>query len=228
MTLQVQHVRPRLARTNTPALISALGRDEFEGYASLFNVADGAGDVVVPGAYARSLKRRPPPRVRLLYQHFAHEPIGVWEEIREDARGLYVRGRLTEEVMRAREVGELIRAGALDGLSIGFRAVRARRDARTHLRTLLEIELWEISVVTFPLLPGSEVTAIGRKNVLAKQMRKASALLRETHRALSSPAVAGEGGPRSGGGGGRKASPPPSCPLKERAIHLPRNNGGGK
>jgi HK97 family phage prohead protease len=178
MTLQVQHVRPRLARTNTPALISALGRDEFEGYASLFNVADGAGDIVAPGAYARSLRRRPPPRVRLLYQHFAHEPIGVWEEIREDPRGLYVRGRLTEDVTRAREVGELIRDGALDGLSIGFRAIRAKRDARTGLRTLLEIELWEISIVTFPLLPGSEVTGIGRKNDFAQQLRRASTCLR--------------------------------------------------
>jgi HK97 family phage prohead protease len=174
----IQHVRPRLARTNTPALISALGRDEFEGYASLFNVADGAGDIVAPGAYARSLRRRPPARVRLLYQHFAHEPIGVWEDIREDARGLYVRGRLTEDVERAREVGELIRDGALDGLSIGFRAVRAKRDPRTGLRTLLEIELWEISIVTFPLLPGSEVTAIGKKNDFAAAMAHAADALR--------------------------------------------------
>ena len=174
----IQHVRPRLARTNTPALISALGRQEFEGYASLFNVADGAGDIVAPGAYARSLKRRPPPRVRLLYQHFAHEPIGVWDEIREDARGLYVRGRLTAEVERAREVGELIRDGALDGLSIGFRAIRARHDARGGLRTLLEIELWEISIVTFPLLPGSEVTAIGMKTDMAAAMARAAGAFR--------------------------------------------------
>jgi HK97 family phage prohead protease len=209
----IQHVRPRLARTNTPALISALGRGEFEGYASLFNVADGAGDIVAPGAYARSLKRRPPPRVRLLYQHFAHEPIGVWEEIREDTRGLYVRGRLTEDVTRAREVGELIRDGALDGLSIGFRAIRARRDPRTALRTLLEIELWEISIVTFPLLPGSEVTAIGTKNDTAAAMARATEALRVT----STPVIPGE--PRSSRGEGRgprsirsSAASPPGYP----------------
>jgi Escherichia/Staphylococcus phage prohead protease len=68
------------------AQIAALGADEFEGYASLFGVPDGAGDVVAPGAFAASLRKRPPSRVRMLYQHFAHEPIGVWEQIREDSR----------------------------------------------------------------------------------------------------------------------------------------------
>ncbi|HVE03930.1 MAG TPA: HK97 family phage prohead protease, partial [Rhizomicrobium sp.] len=104
----IQHVGPRLRRKNTPALIEALGHDEFEGYASLFNVPDGGGDVVAPGAFARSLRKRPPERVRMLYQHFAHEPIGVWEEIREDQRGLYVRGRLIQDVERARDVTALI------------------------------------------------------------------------------------------------------------------------
>ncbi|MBS0472347.1 MAG: HK97 family phage prohead protease [Proteobacteria bacterium] len=160
----IQHVRPRLARTNTPVRLAALGPDGFEGYASLFRVADGAGDIVVPGAFERSLRRRPPDRVRLLYQHDANEPIGVWEEIREDARGLYVRGRFALEVEKARDVRELVAAGALDGLSIGFRAVRARRGNGT--RTLLEIELWEISIVTFPLLEGSAVTAIGTKSTI--------------------------------------------------------------
>jgi HK97 family phage prohead protease len=155
----ITHVRHRLARTTTPARIAALGPDGFEGYASLFRVPDGAGDVVVPGAFTRSLIRRPPPRVRLLYQHDAAQPIGVWEEIREDARGLYVRGRFALDVERARDVRALVAQGALDGLSIGFRAVRARRGGAT--RTLLEIELWEISIVTFPLLEGSTVTAIG-------------------------------------------------------------------
>ena len=176
---RIQHVRPRLARTNTPALIEALGRDEFEGYASLFHVADGAGDIVAPGAFTRSLKKRPPDRVRMLYQHFAHEPIGVWEEIREDARGLYVRGRLELAVERGRDVRALIVKGALDGLSIGFRAVRAKRDAATHTRTLLEIELWEISVVTFPLLAGSEVTAIGTKDDAAASLKRAARRLRK-------------------------------------------------
>jgi uncharacterized protein len=155
------YTRRMLAHINTPARLTDLADDEFEGYASLFGVPDGAGDVVAPGAFRASLRRRPPDKVRLLYQHSALEPLGVWEVIREDARGLYVKGRLVLDVKRAREVRALIREGALNGLSIGFRTVRAHRDAKTGLRTLTEIELWEISVVTFPLLADSKVTAVG-------------------------------------------------------------------
>ena len=172
----IHTVRRRLARLDAPARLNDLAADEFEGYASLFGVPDGAGDVVARGAFAASLRKRPPGKVRMLYQHFTHEPLGVWETIREDARGLYVKGRLVLDVQRAREVRSLIREGALNGLSIGFRTVRATCQAG-H-RVLNEIELWEISVVTFPLLAGSKVTAIGAKGDLARTLRQASAALR--------------------------------------------------
>jgi len=100
---------------------------------------------------------------------------GFAEEIREDQRGLYVRGRLIQDVERARDVTALINKGALNGLSIGFRTIRASRDRASGIRKLLEIELWEISIVTFPLLPGSEVTGVGVKNTLANGLRRASA-----------------------------------------------------
>jgi hypothetical protein len=184
----VTYTRRRLAHFGAPARLDTLGQGEFEGYASLFNVPDSAGDVVAPGAFAASLRKRPPERVRLLYQHFAHEPLGVWETIREDGTGLYVKGRLVTDVVRAKEALSLIREGALNGLSIGFRTIRASRNPKTGLRTLLEIELWEISVVTFPLLAGSKVTAIGAKSyALAREIRAAAlALRRQTD--LSSPA----------------------------------------
>ncbi len=179
MTLKIETVRRRLAHISTPARLAALGRDEFEGYASLFGVPDGAGDVVAPGAFANTLRKNGIDRVRMLYQHFAHEPIGVWEDIHEDSRGLYVRGRLVTDTQRGGEVLSLLREGALNGLSIGFRTQRARRDAATGLRTLLEVELWEISVVTFPLLTGSQVTAMGSKGEnLAGEIRRASLVLR--------------------------------------------------
>jgi HK97 family phage prohead protease len=132
----------------------------FEGYASLFGVEDQGRDVVMPGAFSASLARRPASAVRLLFQHDPAQPVGVWDDIREDARGLYVRGRLVEEVGRARELLALIREGALDGLSIGFHARKASRDARTGQRRLHEIDLWEISIVTFPMLPGARVNAM--------------------------------------------------------------------
>ena len=90
---------------------------------------DGAGDVVAPGAFRVSLSRRPPDKVRMLYQHFTHEPLGVWETIREDSRGLYVKGRLVLDVRRAREVRALIREGALTASASAF-APCARRAKR--------------------------------------------------------------------------------------------------
>ena len=83
-----------------------------------------------------------------------------WLELTEDVRGLYARGRLIPEVARARELLALLRAGTVDGLSIGFRTVHGRRDAKTRIRKLDQIDLWEISIVTFPLLPGARVHAV--------------------------------------------------------------------
>jgi HK97 family phage prohead protease len=132
----------------------------FSGYASLFNTEDMGRDIVLPGAFRDSLKERGPAGIKLLYQHNPAEPIGVWESLKEDSRGLLVRGRLMLAVARAREVLALMRAGALDGLSIGFRTVTGKRDARTGIRRLAKIDLWEISIVTFPLLPEARVAHV--------------------------------------------------------------------
>jgi hypothetical protein len=161
-----------------PARLSELGADGFEGYASIFGARDGIGDVVAPGAFAQSLRHRGAPGVRMLYQHFAYEPIGVWEEIREDSRGLYVKGRLVPEVERARDVAALLREGALGGLSIGFKTMRARKEPASSGRTLLQVDLWEISVVTFPLLEAAGVTAVGGTGTLAGSMRQMATALR--------------------------------------------------
>lgn len=135
-----------------------LDRDgTFSGYASLFERPDLARDVVEKGAFARSLMKRGTGGVRMLFQHDPNEPIGTWIDIREDERGLFVRGRLAKGVGRAREVRELMRSGALDGLSIGFRTVRSRKDAQKGVRRILEADLWEISIVTFPMLPEARV-----------------------------------------------------------------------
>jgi uncharacterized protein len=132
----------------------------FEGYASIFNRRDMGSDVVLPGAFRTSLQARGATGIRMLFQHDPAQPIGVWERLYEDARGLYARGRLTTEVAKAREVLALMRTGAIDGLSIGFRAVKGRRDARTGIRNLAEIDLWEISIVTFPMLPEARVASV--------------------------------------------------------------------
>jgi len=132
----------------------------FEGYASLFGVADLGKDVVMPGAFTESLKKRDAGAVRLLWQHDPATPIGRWLSIEEDRRGLRVRGKLNLAVERARDVHALMRDGAVDGLSIGFRVERARAERPTGLRRLEKLDLWEISVVTFPMLPGARVETI--------------------------------------------------------------------
>lgn len=144
-------------RAPVPATIGADG--VFEGYASLFNLRDTCGDIVAPGAFSASLARRGVAGVKMLWQHRPDEPIGAWATIAEDARGLKVRGRLDLSVARAREALSLISAGALDGLSIGFRTLRAASDQRTGARRLLEIDLIEISIVTFPALPQARIGA---------------------------------------------------------------------
>ena len=129
----------------------------FEGYASLFGVADLGKDVVMPGAFADSLAQRGAAGIRLLWQHDPAQPLGRWLSIAEDRRGLKVRGQLNLAVERARDIHALLRDGAVDGLSIGFRVERARAERPTGLRRLEKLDLWEISLVTFPMLPGARV-----------------------------------------------------------------------
>jgi len=133
---------------------------KIEGYASLFGAPDQGGDVVEKGAYERSLKAMETAgrNVKMLWQHDPAEPIGIWDEVREDGRGLYVKGRLLDSVARAREAAALIEAGAIDGLSIGYKTVRATKNEQ-GLRLLSEVELWEVSLVTFPMLPQARVNA---------------------------------------------------------------------
>jgi HK97 family phage prohead protease len=136
------------------------GVGAFAGYASLFGEVDLGKDRVERGAFLRSLARRGAGGIRMLFQHDPAEPIGSWRVIREDGRGLYVEGVLSDGVSRAREVRELIKARAVDGLSIGFQTVRAKSDPKTGIRQILEADLWEISVVTFPMLPGARISDV--------------------------------------------------------------------
>jgi HK97 family phage prohead protease len=152
----------------------------FTGYASLFGETDLANDVVEPGAFGASLARRGTAGVKMLWHHDPAEPIGCWLDIREDSRGLAVRGQLLPELTRGREALVLMRAGAVDGLSIGFRTVRARPGAlgrKAAGRRLIEIDLWEISLVTFPMLPAARVHSVKGLGDLADRVRRAACRL---------------------------------------------------
>jgi uncharacterized protein len=134
-----------------------------EGYASLFGEIDSARDMIMPGAFRDTLRLRGVRRIPMLFQHDPSEPVGVWLELREDDRGLYARGKLIPEVARARELHALVKAGAVDGLSIGFRTASARVDPKTRIRKVRAVELWEISIVTFPLLSGARVRTVHKR-----------------------------------------------------------------
>jgi uncharacterized protein len=159
--------------------------DRVEGYASLFGKRDQGGDIVMKGAYAASLKRLAAGgrAVKMLWQHDPAQPIGIWDEVREDDRGLWVKGRLLRDVDKGREAAALLAAGAIDGLSIGYRTVRAERDGKGQ-RLLQELELWEVSLVTFPMLPEARVAAKGDEPE-AETWRKLAQALTEAAEAMS-------------------------------------------
>jgi len=146
----------------TPLRLTDGEAGRFTGYASIFDAVDDQGDRVERGAFARSLKesaaRGQPPA--LLWQHDPGEPIGVWEELREDARGLACVGRLCLETRRGAEAHALMKLGALSGLSIGYRVRAAGRDQASGVRRLLDVELLEISPVTFPALAAARVATV--------------------------------------------------------------------
>ena len=155
------HGLPAEARFEALDLKSVADDGRFEGYASVFEREDLSRDVIAAGAFRETLARRGAAGVRLLFQHDPAQPIGIWEQLAEDGRGLYARGRLMPEVARGREVLSLMRAGAIDGLSIGFKAERARKDPRSGVRRVEKVDLWEISVVTFPMLPEARIRRRG-------------------------------------------------------------------
>ncbi len=154
----------------------------FEGYASLFDVIDLGRDQVMAGAFRECLLKKPLRNVKLLWQHDPLHPLGVWQDIHEDAKGLHVRGQLDLSVAKAREIHSLMRKGAVDGLSIGFRTVRSRKDATTGVRRLEKLDLWEVSIVTFPMLPGARVSAVKQIGKTTRRRPRESAALATTIR----------------------------------------------
>ena len=160
--------------------IDAEGR--FAGYASVFSEVDDSGDIVMPGAFSKTLDKRGRQRVRLLFQHDPKEPVGLWDRIGEDGFGLWAEGRLIPGVPRADALRRLIESRAIDGLSIGFRTVKATRDRGSGYRHIHEIDLWEISIVTFPMMAGARIgpgTATPERDArLKRSLSAAISLLR--------------------------------------------------
>lgn len=153
----------------------------FEGYASRFGNTDSYRDIVVPGAFKATLASTPPNRVRMLWQHDTHQPIGVWKSMAEDSKGLAASGKLLLNTTMGRNAYEFIKEGAVDGLSIGFRVPQggADWDAKRNIRTLKQIDLMEVSVVTFPANDQATISAVKTIREMSKREME-EALVRGT------------------------------------------------
>ena len=192
--MQIRREKSRLGQP----LSACSGSGVFVGYASLFGQRDGTGDVLMKGAFAGSLRRKGPGNIRMLFQHDPAEPVGTWLDMRETARGLHVMGRLDCNVQRGRELLSLLESGGLDGLSIGFKTVTAARDKAAGTRLLHQVDLWEISLVTFPMLQGARVSAVTPAHTAAGQLFAARAAIapRNGPEAAASLALLFRGGAR--------------------------------
>lgn len=164
-----QHLERRAATTGGRETrsfclqIKAAGDDgTIEGYGSAFGVLDNYDDMIERGAFAVSLKAHKAAGTMpaMLWQHEADAPIGIWTEMVEDAKGLRVKGQLCLETAKGKEAYALVKMGALNGLSIGFVSVKWAYDEKTDVRTLTEIDLWEVSPVTFPANGQARITGV--------------------------------------------------------------------
>ena len=151
----------------------------FTGYGSIFGNEDQGNDIVQKGAFTKSLEQRPPSKVKMLFQHKTDEPIGVFTEIYEDQKGLFVKGQLAMGTQKGRETYELLKIGALDGMSIGFKADPTKQsynENKRGVRTLKEVDLMEISLVTFPMNEQAMVQSVKGNS---KSIREWEKILRD-------------------------------------------------
>jgi uncharacterized protein len=162
--------------------LKAVGDDgAVEGYGSVFGVRDSYGDVIVPGAFAKSLAEHKASKTNpaMLWQHNPGEPVGVWDAVEEDAKGLKLKGRIALDTTRGREAHVLMKMKALNGLSIGFVATEKDYDKDGN-RLLTGIDLWEVSLVTFPANTAARITSVKSADVGAiTTIRQAEKLLRD-------------------------------------------------
>lgn len=135
--------------------VKATDEGVIEGYGSIFGNLDSYGDRIERGAFAETIKARKP---KMLWQHNMADPIGAWEEVKEDDKGLFMRGKIAMKATRGKDAYELVKAGAFDGLSIGFRATDWEMEGNN--RVLKSIDLYEVSLVTMPANTLATITDI--------------------------------------------------------------------
>lgn len=146
----------------------------FSGYGSVFGNVDGGNEIVVKGAFSESLAVRAAKgrKLPILWQHRSGEPIGVYESVKEDDRGLLMTGRLLiNDVQRAKEAYALLKAGAVNGLSIGYGVLDDAIDSKTRVRYLKKLQLEETSIVTFPMNDAARIEVVKSMDHILKSGR---------------------------------------------------------
>lgn len=150
----------------------------FSGYASVFNIVDKQNDLILPGAFKKSSNEN---KVKLLWQHDPSEPIGNIIDIYENDVGLYIIAHLLLDIQKARDVYLMLKAGVIDGLSIGYVPVKYDTDYQTGARVLKQVELWEVSLVTFPANSAAQVIDVKNRSdeheMLVRAIQKANEVL---------------------------------------------------
>lgn len=154
------------------------------GYGSVFGVKDNGGDIVMPGAFKECIASGRKPK--MLWQHDPNQPIGAWDEMREDDNGLYMSGRISKKAAKGAEVAALVKMGAVEGLSIGYRTRDYEMDVDEGTRKLTKLDLWETSVVTFPMNELANIYAMKSADDMSETEIK-----RHLERALKEISVSG-------------------------------------
>lgn len=133
----------------------------FTGYGSVFGNVDSYDDIVVQGAFASTINNfGEKKKLPILWQHDASNPIGVYDSMQEDGTGLLLEGQINLDVQRGRETYALLKQGAINGLSIGYAVKKYEMNQDTNIRLLKELDLYEVSLVTFPANDRARVTSV--------------------------------------------------------------------
>lgn len=149
-----------------PLEVKLAGSDEpagtVTGYGSMFNLMDRGGDMVMPGAFKKTLKewKKLKQLPQMLWAHDMSNTIGIWTDMEEDEKGLKLKGELILEVPQAQVAHALLKRNAVKGLSIGYRTRDYEIDRTTGVRKLKDVELFEVSLVSVPMLPEAQVTGV--------------------------------------------------------------------
>ncbi|MDN5248181.1 MAG: HK97 family phage prohead protease [Wolbachia endosymbiont of Tyrophagus putrescentiae] len=154
----------------------------FSGYASVFNVVDKQNDLILPGAFKKDLNRN---KIKLLWQHDPGEPVGNIIDIYENDFGLYIIAHLLLSIQKAKDVYLMLKAGMIDSLSIGYVPIKHDIDYKTGARVLKQVELWEVSLVTFPANSAAQVVDVKSQNneqeALFRAMERAKKILTDAY-----------------------------------------------